>query len=147
MNRWILVLVMSAFLSPGLSSFCFAQQGSSREERREELETVFQGWFDAHTRLEIFEAGQREGLPCGPVLTTGEVMSDEHFRTRDYFTDIVHPDAGTLTYTGLPFGLSDAPREDARPAPRLGQHNEDVFARILGMDEGDMSRLREEGVI
>ena len=118
-----------------------------RTERRLELEAIFQKWFDAHTKFEVFEAGQREGLPCAPVLVTGEVLENEQFKSRGFFIDIFHPDAGELTYTGMPFGLSDVPTEDQSPAPRLGQHNHEIFGGLLGLSEAELQRLGQEGII
>lgn len=118
-----------------------------RTERRLELEKIFQQWFDAHTKYEVFEAGQREGLPCAPVLDISEVLENEQFESRGFFVDIDHPDAGNLTYTGMPFGLSGVPREEQRPAPRLGQHNAETFGGLLGMSEAELSRLSQEGAI
>ena len=118
-----------------------------RSDRYTELGAIFQAWLDCHTREEVFAAAQEAGLPAGPVLTTGEVISNGHFDARGYFEDIDHPDAGALTYTGLPFRLSDAPRQDSRPAPRLGQHNDDVFGAIIGVGDDDLKALRRHGVI
>ena len=117
-----------------------------RTERRLELQAIFQQWFDAHTRYEVFEAGQREGLPCAPVLDIGEVLENEQFKSRGFFVDILHPDAGGLTYTGMPFGLSDVPREQQRPATRLGQHNREIFGGLLGFNEREQRRLGKEGI-
>ena len=123
------------------------QTAQDRAQHRQELTEVIQAWLDARTRDEVFTAAQQAGLPCGPVLAVDEVMADNHFRARDYFVDIHHPDAGTLTYPGLPFRLSNVAREDAHPAPRLGQHNEEVFVGILGVEEAEMSSLRGQRVI
>ena len=124
------------------------QTPDDRTERRLELEPIFQKWFDAHTRQEVFEAGQREGLPCAPILEINESMDVEQFKARDYFRDITHPDAGTLKYTGMPFLLSDILREDDnQPAPRLGQHNDEVYGGLLGIGEDEMARLNQQGVI
>ena len=98
-----------------------------------ELEALFQNWFDAHTRAEAFAAGQREGIPCGPVMEPPEVMADAHFRERGSFVNIEHPGAGALDYTGRPFRLSAAGQAEPTPAPLLGQHNAEVFEEILGL--------------
>ena len=76
-----------------------------------------------------------------------EIMTNEHFKERGYFADIEHPDAGMLTYTGLPFGLSNATREPARPAPRLGEHNEHVLVNLLGIESSEVAKLRERGMV
>lgn len=123
------------------------QSADDRAERREDLEAIFQGWFDQHTRAEVFAAGQREGLPCAPVLDASETLHNEQFRSRGYFTDLMHPDAGKLTYTGAPFRLSDMPSADGRAAPRLGEHNAAVYGELLGIHAAELARLRSAGVV
>ena len=118
-----------------------------RAGRFPELKDMVQAWMGSHTREEIFAAGQGAGVPCAPVLTADEVVSNEHLIARDYFADIRHPDAGSLAYPGLPFGLSDAPSEQAMPAPRLGQHNHEVFGEILGIGRAELKALGRQGVV
>ena len=132
---------------PSLTGDARFSTPEDRGANRDELEGIFQDWFDAHTWEEVLTAAQREGLPCGPVLTTDQVLSNEQFRAREFFVDIFHQDAGTLAYTGPPFRLSDAPRQEDRPAPRLGQHNGEVFSDILGISDQELAELREQGVI
>ena len=98
-----------------------------RLERHGELEAMFQEWLDRHSRDQVFTAGQKAGLPCGPVLTVDEAMSDRHFRDRKFFVEIHHPDAGRLTYPGPPFRLSNADRNSPRAAPRLDQHKRELL--------------------
>ena len=111
------------------------------------LEALFQDWFDAHTMAEVFAAGQREGLPCGPVLTPPEVLADGHFGERGSFFQIDHPQAGILRYTGDPFRLSATEQFRPTPAPLLGQHNREVYGGLLGVGEGDLDLLHAEGVV
>ena len=118
-----------------------------RRERHDELEVIFQGWLDTRTREQAFAKGQEVGLPCAPVLTIDEVMVNEHLLARDYFEEVQHPDLGTLTHVGPPFGMSDTKRMEARAAPRRGQHNEEVLGGILGIDGDERKRLKESGVI
>ena len=112
-----------------------------REQYHHELLARFQAWLDVHTREEVFAATQREGIPGGPVLTTGEVIANEHLAARDYFQRIAHPQAGELTYSGSPFKLGGLPASDARPAPTLGQHNDEVLGGLLGLGRRRDSRI------
>ena len=132
---------------PGLPEDARFATPGDRATNRDDLESMFQDWFDAHTWEEVLTAAQREGLPCGPVLTTDQVLANEHFRAREYFVDITHPDAGALAYTGPPFRLSNTPREQDGPAPRLGQHNREVFSEMLGLGEHELAKLRQQGVV
>ena len=118
-----------------------------RAENHSELASISQAWLGSHTRAEVFAAAQDAGLPGGPVLTAGEVLENSHFAQRGYFLDIDHPDAGTLTYTGMPFRLSEVPLTPASPAPRLGQHNSEVLGGLLGLTGSQISGLRSQGTI
>ena len=123
------------------------QTTEGRADYREEIEKIFQEWFDRHSRAEIFEAGQSEGLPCAPIQTTGDALENEQFKSRDYFVDLAHPEAGVLTYPGLPFLYSDMPRSEPTPAPTLGQHNTEVYGDLLGLNEQDLAEFRVRGVV
>ncbi len=117
-----------------------------RSENRLELEVIFQDWLDQHTRMEVFDAAQKAGIPGGPVLEALEAADNEHFRERDYFQVIEHPEHGTHSYTGLPFRLSEAPISPPSPAPLLGQHSREVLTGLLNMSEQDLDSLVESGV-
>lgn len=118
-----------------------------RTERREELEAIFQAWFNEHTRMEVFAAGQREMLPCAPIMESYEALENPHFRERSYFVDLMHPDAGSLTYTGLPFRLSETDATSNTPAPRLGEHNAEIYGELLNIAAPELAELRAKGVV
>ena len=120
---------------------------NDRSENRVELESIFQSWLDGKTRMEVFDAAQREGLPGGPVLQALEVAGNEHFAARDYFRRMEHPEHGELTYTGLPFKLSDAPESAPSPAPEVGGDTESVLTEVLGMSETEIAALARQGAI
>ena len=117
-----------------------------RSENRLELEMIFQEWLDQHTRMEVFDAAQKAGIPGGPVLEALEAADNEHFRERDYFQRIEHPDYGTHSYTGLPFRLSDAEISPPSPAPRPGQHSREVLTGLLDISDDELATLIESGV-
>ena len=118
-----------------------------RTERREELEAIFQAWFSEHTRMEVFAAGQREMLPCAPIMESYEALENPHFRERSYFVDLMHPEAGSLTYTGLPFRLSNTDATSNTPAPRLGEHNAEIYGELLNIAASELAELRVKGVV
>ena len=118
-----------------------------RSENRRELEEIFQSWLDAHTRMEVFDAAQRAGLPGGPVLRSHETVENEHFRSRGYFQDIVHPVYGHLWHTGLPLILRGAPRVSSSPAPDIGSDSREVLAEFAGLSESEIRELEDSGVV
>ena len=118
-----------------------------RSENRHELEEIFQSWLDAHTRMEVFDAAQNAGLPGGPVLHSHETVENEHFRSRGYFQDIVHPVHGHLWHTGLPLILRGMPRKAPAPAPERGANSGEALMEYLGLSETDIRELEDSGVV
>ena len=87
-----------------------------------------------------------EGVPAGPVNTCPEALADPHTLARGMVVDLVHPGAGPIKNLGVPVKLSDTPGAVDRPAPLLGEHNQEILAE-LGYAAGECRRLREAGVI
>jgi crotonobetainyl-CoA:carnitine CoA-transferase CaiB-like acyl-CoA transferase len=102
-------------------------------------------WLKDKTRQELFHTLSEWRIPCAPVSEPEDLVKDEHYKVRGFFVEINHPVAGTLTYPGAPFKMSLTPWAAGR-APLLGENNEEVYGK-LGIDRGEMVRLRERGVI
>lgn len=73
------------------------------------------------------EALDREGIPVGPVQTYDQVFADPQVKARDMAVEIVHPEIGPQRLLGVPYKLSETPALIRRPAPRLGEHNAEIF--------------------
>ena len=81
------------------------------------------------------------------IYAPEEVLEDEHFRARGFPVGVPHPELGrTVTYPGAPYRFLRTPWEIARPAPRLGEHNDEVYGE-LGLDAEALSTLRARGVL
>lgn len=81
------------------------------------------------------------------VQTPDELLESEQLVARDYFVRLEHPVAGTYTYPGRWFSMSESPIQFERPAPLLGQHNGEVYGGLLHLSKGDLVHLRQTGVI
>jgi len=66
---------------------------------------------------------------------------------REYFVEVDHPVAGKLKYPGAPGKLSETPWEIERPAPLLGQHNEEIYCQRLSYAREELAKLRMGGII
>ena len=103
-------------------------------------------WFKDRTRKEIIETFQEWRVPSTCVNSVEDLLSDEQYEARGFWTEIDHPKAGPLPYASSPYKMSETPAKPAR-APLLGEHNEEIYCGQLGMDRGDLVRLRGIGVI
>ena len=54
---------------------------------------------------------------------------------------------GQVRVDGLPVRMSRTPWRIDRGAPCLGEHNEEVFGRLLGLSAQEVAQLREAGAI
>jgi crotonobetainyl-CoA:carnitine CoA-transferase CaiB-like acyl-CoA transferase len=69
-------------------------------------------------------------IPVGPVRTYDEVYEDPQVKAREMVAEIDHPIAGRTRTLGIPVKLSATPGKLRRPAPRLGEHTEEVLAEL-----------------
>ncbi len=118
-----------------------------RVKNRDELNALLYTWLVEHTKQEIFDAAAEVRYPAAAVYNTRELVENPHYRERGFFVEIDHPAAGKLTYPGTPFKMAEAGYQVRRPAPLLGQHNEEIYCGQLGYSAEDLSLLRSHGVI
>jgi crotonobetainyl-CoA:carnitine CoA-transferase CaiB-like acyl-CoA transferase len=95
---------------------------------------------------DLAELMQKHGIPGLPVNSPTDFMRDPHIQARGFFNAVTHPVLGVFQQPGNPF-VVDGRRGACEPAPLLGQHNEEVFCRELGLSTGDLAVLAADGVI
>jgi crotonobetainyl-CoA:carnitine CoA-transferase CaiB-like acyl-CoA transferase len=123
--------------------FCEAVDRPDLADRRDDLPLIEWGSQDVHCWRELTElfrsrtAGQwielaaERQLPIGPVYERPrELRNDPHLAAREIFHDAEHPDAGPFTYVASPAVIRDQPFEVGRPAPRLGQHTDEILEEL-----------------
>src|SRR5712692_10840074 len=76
---------------------------------------------------DLFRAGQEQRICFAPVLSMSHLARQEQLHARHFFVDVPHPRAGTLRHLGAPYQLHDPWWKIRRPAPLLGEHNEEVL--------------------
>jgi CoA:oxalate CoA-transferase len=96
---------------------------ANRAPLRAVIEAVTRTQDQAHW-IEVLNAA---GVPCGPVLTLDQAMSDPQVRHEQLVVDVEHPGHGTVRMTGFPLKFSDTPLRVRRPAPELGADTDEVL--------------------
>ena len=117
------------------------------EGRADEFLTIFLPWSLEHTKEECVELGQTAEANCAPLNNMEEVLNDPQFKQRGFWAEIEHPMTGRLTYPGRPILAQDMPWVIRRPAPLLGQHNEEIYCDRLGHSKRELVKLREADCI
>lgn len=80
---------------------------------------------------DFFVGCQTAGLSVGPVNSPEEAFEDDHFKARGFQVAVTHEDLGrTFRYPGAPYALPASPWAITRRAPKLGEHNDEVFGSL-----------------
>ncbi len=117
----------------------------ARERYWEEVAPLAAEWMRPRTKEEISRRGQSLGCPITPVLTAEDIVKSPQSQARQFFVAADHPVAGRLTYPAPPYRFSATPALIARPAPGLGEHNEEVFSRRLKSRRQKMAKVGTAG--
>jgi succinate---hydroxymethylglutarate CoA-transferase len=87
------------------------------------------------------------GVPCGKINSVAEALDDPHTAARDMIATIEHSTIGVLKMLGVPFKFSETACSVRRPPPTLGQHNDEILAGELGLDEKAIAGLRQAKIV
>ncbi|WP_329184751.1 formyl-CoA transferase [Actinacidiphila glaucinigra] len=119
------------------------------EARLPKLAKMFQlieEWTTTLPKWQVLEELNRHNIPCGPILSTKEIINDESLKANEIVVEVDHPERGTYTTVGNPLKLSDSPTTIHR-SPLLGEHNHDIYTTELGIHEDELPGLKAQGVI
>jgi crotonobetainyl-CoA:carnitine CoA-transferase CaiB-like acyl-CoA transferase len=125
-----------------------ARFGSNMErvKHRHILVPILQGAIRQYPTAVLNEMLDKAGVPCAPVNTLDNVLTDPQTRARDMIVDIPHPLIPDLRLLGLPIKLSETPGDIRLPPPLKGQHTEEVLSD-LGFSTADIDAFRARQVI
>jgi crotonobetainyl-CoA:carnitine CoA-transferase CaiB-like acyl-CoA transferase len=139
--------LMTLMGNPEWSGNDWCKDSFSRSQHAEELNKHIQNWMMEHTQEEIFRKGQALGCPIAPLQSAENVVKSEQLNSRGFFSDIDHPELGTIKYPTMPYRFSKSPWSLERLAPIIGEHNEEILCDRLGCTSEELTKLKEEGVI
>ncbi|MBM3224541.1 MAG: CoA transferase [Candidatus Tectomicrobia bacterium] len=101
-----------------------------------------------HTKQELFEEAVARRILLFPVATPHDIVHNPQLQARQYFQEVPHPDLGTsLTMLGPFVRASATPLTMRHFAPKLGEHNTEIYINELGMQPAELARLRAAGVV
>jgi crotonobetainyl-CoA:carnitine CoA-transferase CaiB-like acyl-CoA transferase len=83
-----------------------------------------------------------------PCATFEDVLQNAQLEARGYWEMVEHPEMGeTIKYPGAPVKMKDTPWRIQRRAPLIGEHNEEVYDKELGLSKEELAILKANGVI
>ena len=121
-------------------------RNQDRVVNRDTIEALISEVLISGRKAEWISVFRAAGIPCGPVRSVVEALSDPLVAAREVVTEIDHPTIGRMSMLGLSLRLNDTPAEIRRHPPLLGEHTEEILVG-LGYDEAEVKTMRESGVV
>ncbi len=113
---------------------------------KEEFDGIFYDYLTNRPKLEVWTEAHRAGFIGAPVFTPADIADDPVYDERGLYTEVDHPVMGRVRVRGRHGIMERSPFEARRPAPLLGEHNEEIY-RELGYHPEALVVLAEQGII
>ena len=119
--------------------------GRARLQNRAALETEMEAVFTTATSAHWVDVMAKAGVPCGPVNTYGQLFDDPQVKHRKMVVHAEDAELGSVPHVRIPIRIDDGVGVRT-VAPKLGQHNADVFGAI-GVDAAELAALKDKGIL
>jgi crotonobetainyl-CoA:carnitine CoA-transferase CaiB-like acyl-CoA transferase len=120
---------------------------NARGENQEDLDALISGWTREHTVDEVLEILGDAGVPAGKVFTARDMVEDPHYAARENVVTVEDPEMGEFPMQNVVPRLVGTPGKVRWTGPSLGQHNDEVYGKVLGLSGEEREELRGRGVI
>ena len=121
--------------------------GAEPIEELERVKGVVAAFTATKTKAELLRAASERDVLIAPVTRIDEVVASDQLAARGYWRDVEHPELGrAFRYPGPFVRCASRPIEYRRRAPTVGEHNREIYAD-LGIDDAELARLREHGIV
>jgi len=111
------------------------------------IDPVIEEWVSQRKAEEVVEVLQGARVPCSIVNTVDELPDDPQVKAREMILYAEYPGLGKIPLPGIPIKLSLTPGSLSALAPKIGQHNEEVYGGLLGYSRRKLSKLSRNGMI
>ena len=118
-----------------------------RHARHDEIDDAISRWMAGQDRDGVVAGLLEAGVPAAPVISARESIDNPQLSARGHQQWMEHAVVGRVPYPSFPGRFNGKYHRLGRPAPTLGEHNEEILRDVLGLDESEIARLAETQVI
>jgi formyl-CoA transferase len=137
----------AAMQSPDLAVDARYKDHEARGTHQQELDDIIAQWTSTLGTRELLDLLEQHGVPSGLIYRTADMLDDPHFAARQAIVATAHPRFGTLRMQNVAPRLSLSPGSIRTPAPDIGQHNDEIYRDLLGLDAAALAAYRANAVI
>ena len=122
---------------------------SGRFGARDLIAALLRPWFASRDLAEVRAAFAGTNVSWGPYQTFRQLVTEDPRASaaNPMFAEVEQPGVGSYLTPGSPLDFSAVPRVPVTPAPRLGEHTEEILADVLGLGAAEIGRLHDAGTV
>jgi 2-methylfumaryl-CoA isomerase len=120
-----------------------------RFRAREEIANALEPWFRSRTLEEVRSIFDEHRVTWGPYRTVREAIEHDPDCSTDnpMFRVVEQAGIGSYLMPGTPLNFSEVDRLPAKPAPRLGEHTDEILLDVLRLSEAEVAALHDDGIV
>jgi crotonobetainyl-CoA:carnitine CoA-transferase CaiB-like acyl-CoA transferase len=120
----------------------------ARGEHADELDAIIATWAEARTAEEIDRILNACGVVASPIFSAADISVDPHYAAREMILRVEDPVMGDIAVPGFVPKFSATPSVHRWTGPtEVGQHNRAILGELLGIEDDELARLQEAGLI
>ncbi|MDH3700906.1 MAG: CoA transferase [Alphaproteobacteria bacterium] len=118
-----------------------------RDADRPGVDGMVTDWTKRHSQQEVVALCTEAEVPCGIVAAIDEIFEDPHYAARGNIARVNDSRAGEIAVPNVVPRLNGTPGGIDTLGPALGEHNAEVYGKLLGLGADELTRLEGDGVI
>ena len=123
------------------------ESSAGRLENQKFIESELNKKLSTETSEHWINALNSVKVPCAPINSFSQALSDEQVIHRNMVVEVEHPDGGKVKMPGNPIKLSYTDEDSFSPPPHLGQHTKETLIEWCNYSESEIEELIKKKVI
>jgi formyl-CoA transferase len=115
-----------------------------RRKNQNDIWKLLDQFGSNYTKREMMVILNELDVPCGPIMSTEDLATDEHIQGREMYVELDHPQRGKWYNVGMPIKLSASPAKVKR-SPTLGEHTDEILKEVLGLSDAEIAAKKAAG--
>ncbi|MCY3577299.1 MAG: CoA transferase [bacterium] len=152
-DQWVVISVAEDSQWPALAALIGHEDWAGwasradRQNHHDEIDAAISRWIAGRDRDDVVSELLDAGVPAAPVINGRASIDNPQLAARGHQQWMDHVVVGRVPYPSFPGRFNGQYHQLRRPAPTLGEHNEEILGDVLGLDEAEIARLAEAQVI
>jgi formyl-CoA transferase len=121
-------------------------RNDGRAAQMERIDEAISAWTRTRNLNEVLEAMEKAEVPAGRIYSAPDIAADPHYAARGMIEEVTAGDGEPLKVPGVVPKLSSTPGAIRSPAPKLGEHTDEVL-RKLGYSDAAIAELRSKNIV